>query len=136
MSNNATAVQLPKELEDHLDRYVAAFNSGDAEAVDSCYTDAGIIVWEKGNPVSGKARRAAITDFLAATQPRIETNVREAYVTGDTTLLVVDWTMEVNAESGPGRESLRGVGLDVLRKQADGSWLYAVDDPFGEEPRD
>ncbi|WP_405822413.1 SgcJ/EcaC family oxidoreductase [Streptomyces sp. NBC_01390] len=136
MSNNATAVELPKELEDHLNRYVAAFNAGDAEGVDSCYTDAGIIVWEKGNPVSGDARRAAIKDFLATTQPRIETDVREAYVTGDTTLLVVDWTMEVNAESGSGRESLRGVGLDVLRKQADGSWLYAVDDPFGEEPRD
>jgi uncharacterized protein (TIGR02246 family) len=135
MSNNATAVELPKELAHHLDRYVAAFNSGDAESVDSCYTPAGIIVWEKGNPVSGEARRAAIKEFLATTQPRIETDVREAYVTGDTTLLVVDWTMEVNAESG-GRESLRGVGLDVLRKQEDGSWLYAIDDPFGEEPRD
>jgi uncharacterized protein (TIGR02246 family) len=136
MSNNATAVELPKELEEHLESYVAAFNSGDAEGVDSCYTDAGIIVWEKGNPVKGEARRAVIEEFLAAMQPRIETDVREAYVTGDTTLLVVDWTMEVNAETGQGREKLRGVGLDVLRKQEDGSWLYAVDDPFGEEPRD
>lgn len=136
MSNNATAVEIPKELEEHLERYITAFNAGDSEGVNSCYTDAGIIVWEKGNPVSGEARRAAIKEFLATAQPRIETDVREAYVTGDTTLLVVDWTMEVNAETGKGRENLRGVGLDVLRKQADGSWLYAVDDPFGEEPRD
>lgn len=133
---NAAAVALPKELEEHLESYVAAFNSGDAEGVDSHYTDAGIIVWEKGNPVSGKERGAAIKEFLDLTQPRIETDVREAYVTGDTALLVVDWTMEVNAEDGTGRENLRGVGLDVLRKQANGTWLYAIDDPFGEEPRD
>ncbi|KOV91072.1 MULTISPECIES: YybH family protein [unclassified Streptomyces] len=136
MSNTATAVELPKELEAHLESYVAAFNSGDAESVNAHYTEAGIIVWEKGNPVSGADRRAAITEFLATMQPHIETEVREAYVTGDTALLVVDWTMEVNTASGAGREHLRGVGLDVLRKQADGSWLYAVDDPFGEEPRD
>ncbi|AWW35702.1 MULTISPECIES: YybH family protein [Streptomyces] len=136
MPNDAKAVELPKELEEHLESYVAAFNSGDAESVDSHYTDAGIIVWEKGNPVSGEQRHAAIKEFLSLTEPHIETDVREAYVTGDTALLVVDWTMEINAESGEGRESLRGVGLDVLRKQANGSWLYAVDDPFGEEPRD
>ncbi|KAB1144807.1 nuclear transport factor 2 family protein [Streptomyces luteolifulvus] len=128
-------VDLPKELEEHLESYVAAFNSHDAENVNSHYTEAGIIVWEKGNPVSGEDRHAAIKEFLAANQPRIETDVREAYVTGDTALLVVDWTMEINAESGGGRENLRGVGLDVLRK-VNGVWLYAVDDPFGEEPRD
>lgn len=136
MSNTTTVVELPKELEAHLESYVAAFNSGDAESVNAHYTEAGIIAWEKGNPVSGADRRAAIEEFLATMRPHIETDLREAYVTGDTALLVVDWTMEVNTASGEGRERLRGVGLDVLRKQADGSWLYAVDDPFGEEPRD
>lgn len=135
MTDTASAVSLPREIDEHLERYVTAFNAGDADTVNSCYTPEAVAVWEPGSPLSGDARRAYTEEFLASRKPSIDTDVREAYVTGDTALLVVDWTMELTGDDGA-RERLRGVGLDVLRLTEDGRWLYAVDDPFGEEPRE
>jgi uncharacterized protein (TIGR02246 family) len=132
MGKTTNGTELPRDIEEHLERYVAAFNKNDADAVNALYTEEAVAVWE-GKPLSGQARRESVKEFFAAARPEIAADVREAYVTGDTTLLVVDWTMQVNDDKG-GREQLVGVGLDVLRRAEDGSWLYAIDDPFGEEP--
>ncbi|MFP3991524.1 SgcJ/EcaC family oxidoreductase [Streptomyces sp. E11-3] len=134
MTNTPNSVVLPREIEEHIESYVTAMNAGDADAVNSHYTEEAVAVWEPGSPLTGQARRAYVKEFLATQRPEMDAVVREAYVTGDTTLLVVDWTMVVTNEEGV-RERLTGVGLDVLRRQDDGGWLYAIDDPFGEEPR-
>ncbi|MER7408474.1 DUF4440 domain-containing protein [Streptomyces sp. NPDC000070] len=89
-------------------------------------------MWEVGNPLNGAPRRAFLKDFLATRKPTIDTDVREAYVAGDITFLVVDWTMQITGNDGA-REELRGAGLDVLRRVGESQWLYAVDLPFGEE---
>ncbi|MEV4874875.1 YybH family protein [Streptomyces cyaneofuscatus] len=131
MTENTAPVELPSEIEEHLDHYVAAFNAGDADAVNSLYTEDAVGVWEIGNPLNGEARRAFLKEFLADRKPTIDADVREAYVAGDTTFLVVDWTMQITGDDGA-REQLRGVGLDVLRRVGD-QWRYAVDLPFGDE---
>jgi ketosteroid isomerase-like protein len=135
MGTTTNGTELPKDVEEHLEEYVAAFNSHDADAVNALYTEEAVGVWEQGKPLSGQARRDYVKEFLETARPEISAIVREAYVTGDTTLLVVDWTMQVDDGKGS-RERLVGVGLDVLRRAGDtGRWLYAIDDPFGEEPR-
>ncbi|NBE52401.1 YybH family protein [Streptomyces boluensis] len=134
MGKTTNGMELPADIEEHLESYVTAFNSHDLQAVDAHYTKEAVAVWEPGKPVSGDARRAAAKEFFDTAAPTIVADVREAYVTGDTALVVVDWTMQVNDDKG-GRERLVGVGLDVLRRTEDGGrWLYAIDDPFGEEP--
>ncbi|WP_367044707.1 nuclear transport factor 2 family protein [Streptomyces sp. Je 1-332] len=134
MGKTTKGAELPGDIEKHLESYVAAFNANDADAVNALYTDEAVAVWERGKPVSGQARRDSVKEFFATARPQIAADVREAYVTGDTALLVVDWTMQVDDGKG-GREQLVGVGLDVLRRTEDGgAWLYAIDDPFGEEP--
>ncbi|MEU1282361.1 nuclear transport factor 2 family protein [Streptomyces sp. NPDC005805] len=134
MADTTQSPVLPKEIEEHVESYLTAFNAGDADAVNRHYTPEAVAVWEPGNPISGAARENFAKEFLATQKPVMRAAVRESYVTGDTALLVVDWTMEVTGEGGA-KEELQGVGLDVLRRQDDGSWLYAVDDPFGEQVR-
>ncbi|MGX2998288.1 YybH family protein [Streptomyces sp. JNUCC 64] len=133
MGKTTNGHELPADIEEHLERYVAAFNANDADAVNALYTEEAVAVWEQGKPLTGQARRDSVREFFEKSRPDISAEVREAYVTGDTALVVVDWTMRVDDEAG-GRERLVGVGLDVLRRPADGGWLYAIDDPFGEEP--
>jgi ketosteroid isomerase-like protein len=58
---------------------------------------------------------------------------RERHVTGDTTLFIVDWTIDMTGVDGK-PERLAGVGVDVVRKDHDGRWQYAVDDAFGGNP--
>jgi uncharacterized protein (TIGR02246 family) len=132
MTSSAPSIELTDDAERQTDIYVRAFNAGDAEALSELYTEDAVSVWEPGKPLTGQAHQHALKEFLAQ-KPRMSATVRHSYVTGDTTLLVVDWQITVPGADGAEAEELRGVGLDVLRRGADGNWRYAIDNPYGEK---
>lgn len=111
--------------------YVRGSNAGDIDGVLSLYADGAISVWEPGNPVSDALHDEVVRAHLER-NPDMKATVRESYVTGDTALLVVDWTIDIPAGGGQPAESHQGIGLDVLRKGEDGRWRYVIDNPFGE----
>ncbi|MFI9203817.1 YybH family protein [Streptomyces sp. NPDC053048] len=122
--------QLTNDVEKHTALYVEAFNAGDADAVNAFYTDEAVAVWEPGQPLTGQARKDAVKEFLAK-GPKMTAVPRQSFVTGDTALLIVDWTIDtVDDEGKP--EHLKGIGVDVLRLGTDGHWRYAIDDPYGQ----
>ena len=120
---------LTSDVEKHTALYVEAFNAGDADAVNAMYTEEAVAVWEPGTPLTGRARAESVRDFLSR-GPRMTATPRQSFVTGDTALLIVDWTIDDTDESG-NPEHLKGVGVDVLRLGGDGKWRYAIDDPYG-----
>ncbi|MEV7727460.1 DUF4440 domain-containing protein [Streptomyces sp. NPDC087917] len=122
---------LTSDVEKHTALYEAAFNSGDADAVNAMYTDEAVAVWEPGKPLSGEERKNAVKEFLAA-KPKMRAKPRQTYVAGDTALLIVDWSIATVDENGV-PELLTGVGVDVLLQGEDGNWRYAIDDPYGEQ---
>lgn len=122
---------LTHDVQQHTDLYVEAFNSGDADAVNGMYTEEAVAVWEPGKPLTGRAREDYVREYLQQ-KPVMQAKVRHSFVTGDTALLIVDWTIRIGQADG-GTEEQEGVGVDVLRKGLDGNWRYAIDDPFGEE---
>jgi uncharacterized protein (TIGR02246 family) len=130
MTKSATGIRLTDDPEKQTEIYVKAFNTGDAEALNQLYTEDAVSIWEPGKPLTGQAHKDALVEFLAQ-KPTMSATVRHSYVTGDTTLLVVDWKMTVPGAGGA--EELQGVGLDVLRRGDDGNWRYAIDNPFGEK---
>ncbi|MER5740821.1 nuclear transport factor 2 family protein [Streptomyces sp. NPDC002262] len=123
--------QLTNDVEKHTALYVKAFNAGDVDAVNAMYTEEAVAVWEAGVPLTGQARVDAVREFLSH-GPKMTAVPRQSFVTGDTALLIVDWTIDTkDADGRP--ERLSGVGVDVLRKGEDGHWRYAIDDPYGEK---
>ncbi|MCX5387481.1 nuclear transport factor 2 family protein [Streptomyces sp. NBC_00083] len=126
-----TVAQLTSDVEEHTALYVEAFNAGDVDAVNAMYTDEAVAVWEPGFPLTGQARIDSVREFLA-NGPKMTAVPQQSYVTGDTALLIVDWTIDTKDENGA-PERLSGVGVDVLRKGTDGNWRYAIDDPYGEK---
>ncbi|MEU5696846.1 nuclear transport factor 2 family protein [Actinosynnema sp. NPDC020468] len=131
MSSTLEITDLIAAAEEHGRRYVELFNAGDVETIETMYTEDAISVWEPGNPLTGQARRDSLAEFLAA-GPTMTADLVESHVTRDAALLVVDWTISVPNPDGGEPEVLRGRGLDVLRRGADGRWLFAVDNPFGD----
>ncbi|MFF1724349.1 YybH family protein [Streptomyces sviceus] len=123
--------QLTQDVEKHTALYVEAFNAGDADAVNAMYTEEAVAVWEPGTPLTGQARIDSVREFLAR-GPRMTAVPRQSFVTEDTALLVVDWSIDTTDDGG-NPERLEGVGLDVLRRGADGNWRYAIDDPYGQQ---
>jgi ketosteroid isomerase-like protein len=121
-----TNFPLPEDATKMTALYVRAMNSGDVDAVLSLYTEDAVSVWDPEKPTSGAEHAQAVKEFMAK-RPVMRAELKESYVTGDTALLVVDWSFDIEGE-----EPLAGTGLDVLRKGPDGKWRYAIDNPYGD----
>ncbi|MCX2971437.1 DUF4440 domain-containing protein [Streptomyces sp. TRM70308] len=120
---------LTGDLDKHQEVFGEAFNSGDAEAVNSMYAEDAVGVWEPGKPLTGQARRDMVTEFMSR-GPSVEAKVLQSVVTGDTAMLIVEWSMETTGEDGK-PEHLEGTAVDVLRRGEDGNWRYVIDNPYG-----
>ena len=77
----------------------------------------------------GEAIRAALAQF-AALEPRMEGEKVKVLEAGDTALVVNRWTLRGTTPDGQALE-MAGTSADVLRRQDDGRWLVAIDDPWG-----
>lgn len=128
MTSQHTTVEVPQDVLDHVRLYERLFNEGDAEGVDRLYTEDGISAWEPDEPLAGAARGQALAEFLAM-RPTMSTRVVEAHVVDDTALIVVDWTIDVT-DPEEGGQHFAGIGIDVLRRDAEGRWRHAVDSPY------
>ncbi|MEU4149168.1 nuclear transport factor 2 family protein [Streptomyces sp. NPDC026659] len=127
---SSTLEELTRTAEEHGRLYVEAFNAGDVDVLKAMYTEDAVSVWEPGNPLTGKEREASLAEFVAQ-KPKMTATLREAHVTSNTALLVVDWAIDLSTPEGD--EHLEGTGLDVLRLGPDGKWRFAIDNPFGAE---
>jgi uncharacterized protein (TIGR02246 family) len=116
--------------EDAVQEFFRAFNQGDIEAVMAVYEPQAVIVAQPGQVAEGQAAvREALNGFLAM-KPTL-TPQRNAMVTaGDLALSIVNWTLKGTGQDGQPVQ-MEGTSTDVLRKQADGRWLYAIDNPWG-----
>ncbi|MFJ8844695.1 YybH family protein [Streptomyces cyaneofuscatus] len=122
--------QLTKQVLTQAENAVRAINSGDAELLDRLFADDAISVLEDGKTVTGAERKAGRAELLAL-GPVMTAAVVESYVTSDTALLVVEWSIEV-AATADGPRRLSGTALDVLRRRGD-DWLYVIENPYGKD---
>lgn len=123
-----TDLELTNDPEKMTELYVEAFNSGDPDLVNRLYTDEAVSVWEPGKVVTGDDRRKQLAEALSQ-GPVMAATLRHAYVTGDTAMLVVDWKVDMANPEGV-VEHHSGVGLDVIVRVADGTWRFAIDNPY------
>lgn len=126
----AQMLGLPARPEDVQPYWGATFNAGDLDAVMRVYTDDAVFVPQPGTLVRGKdAIRKATFEFMAL-KLTFTMKQRHILVSGDTALLVADWTLEGAGLDGNPMK-LAGATSDVARRQADGIWLIVIDNPFG-----
>jgi uncharacterized protein (TIGR02246 family) len=122
-------VHTPEELQP---LWAEAFSAHDLEAVMALYEPEATLIPQPGQEVTGtEAIRDALSGFLAL-NPKFELEFKKAFQAGDIALLFSEWTMsgtdpEANVVELEGRTS------DVAHRQADGSWLFVIDDPYGTE---
>jgi ketosteroid isomerase-like protein len=112
-----------------IGEWVRLFNAGDLEGlVADMYEDGAVLVpGPDAAPVSGKdAVREVIEQFLAM-KGTMSIAGSSCTVSGDLALCHDHWRLE-----GAGG-SAEGTTADVVRRQADGTWKYVIDNPFGSE---
>jgi uncharacterized protein (TIGR02246 family) len=104
-------------------------NAGDVDGVAALYEPHGILVMEEGSPRVGHAAiREAIATFVSM-KPHIRMNVKKVVSGGgDIAVLYNDWELTLTGPDGKTIEDA-GRACEVVRRQADGTWLFAIDDP-------
>ncbi len=108
---------------------IEALNAADVEGALALYEPGATFVPEPGKAVTGpEAIRAVLNGFLAL-KPRLTVRVHQAVESGDLALVCSRWTLTGSGPDGSPVE-MAGQGADIVRRQANGTWRFVVDNPF------
>lgn len=121
------SVQSPQQFDEHFTR---AFNDADADAVLALYEPDATLIPKPGNPVTGStALREAMGHFLAL-KGQIDLRSVGVTETSGLALVLTDWTISGGTDVDGNPVELGGRATNILRRQADGTWLCVIDDPW------
>jgi uncharacterized protein (TIGR02246 family) len=119
-----------QRAEDMYGAFAAAFNAGDLDALVALYEPDAILIPEPGRTVRGHAAiREELQAFLAL-KGTMTIQPLSIIPTGDLALTHGQWTLSAIGPDGRPL-TLGGKTAEVLRRQPDGTWLHAIDNPYG-----
>jgi uncharacterized protein (TIGR02246 family) len=108
---------------------VAGINAGDIESLMGLYEHDAAFATEPGSLAPGACGiRAALNGFIAM-NGTLELEVTRVLEVDDLALVVGVWSFTGTRDGEPVQLSARNA--DVLRRQADGSWRFVIDNPWG-----
>jgi uncharacterized protein (TIGR02246 family) len=121
------AVTRPEEMNS---AFAVAVSSGDVERVLALYEPQALLAPRPGERAAGLDEiRAALDELVALGGTMTSRNVWCMQV-GELALLQGEWRLSGTAPDGSPLE-LSSRTAEVVRRQADGSWLYVIDHAFG-----
>jgi uncharacterized protein (TIGR02246 family) len=113
-----------------VQEFFKTFNGGDIEAILAFYEPKATFVAQPGQVADGtSALRAAINGFLSM-KPTLNLGKYQVLVARDIALSIVKWVLKGTGPDGKPIQ-MEGAGTDVLHRQADGRWLFVIDNPWG-----
>jgi len=111
-----------------MQAFTSRLNAGDLDGLVALYEPSAVFEPTPGVVVHGHdGIRAALRDLLTIT-PTITADTVQVLQAGDIALVVNEWSMTGTAPDGTDVVQ-RGRSADVVRRQADGSWLVVIDKP-------
>jgi uncharacterized protein (TIGR02246 family) len=115
---------------DTVTRLTRAINEGDLDTAVALYEPDAVLVVQPGRVASGSAQvREALAGFVAL-KATLTSEAQHVLENGDLAVYIGRWRLRgTDATGGP--VLLGGASADVLRRQADGRWLIAIDNPWG-----
>ena len=115
---------------DTVNSLMTAINSGDIDVAVSLYEPDAVMVAQPGQIARGRAAiRVALAGFISL-KPTLRGHSQQIVQSGDIVLFCGRWTLKGTSPEGK-KVEMGGVSSDVLRRQPDGRWLIAVDNPWG-----
>lgn len=106
----------------------AAYNTGDLNTVLSMYDVSGVMVAEPGKPVAGKEKFEAAVKGILSIKGKMEINTVYCLEAGDVAVGRSEWSIKDGDET-----KVAAKGIELLRRQSDGTWKVVIDHAFGAE---
>ena len=118
--------QTPEQCDELLGQYLG---EGNLDAGLTLYEPQASVVKQDGKSASGTAAIREFFKAFAAARPKLSANIVNVVKAGDDLALVYnDWSAELAGSDGSPR-TISGKALEVVRRQRDGTWLFAIDIP-------
>ena len=131
---DGAAASAPATAEDCDRLFGERLNAGDLDGLVALYEPEGTLVRQDGSAAIGTAAIRAELAPLLEERPHITMNVVRVLTAGDD-LAVLHNHYQVTGTGRDGkRTTLNGRAIEVVRRQRDGTWRFAVDDPNGGGP--
>ena len=107
-----------------------ALNRGDIDALVALYEPNASLMPSPGKVVTGTAAiREALSGFLDA-KPHMALTARTLAQSGDIALVSANWQLSVTGPDGKPAQ-MSGQSVEVVKRQPNGEWRFAIDFPFG-----
>ncbi|MEP7213550.1 MAG: nuclear transport factor 2 family protein [Acidobacteriota bacterium] len=117
----------PSELYGLFSRY---FSAGALDLLLTLYEDNAVILPAPGQIAEGKAAIREVLQGFLALNGGFQIDEPVVAQSGDVALIMSKWTLKGTSGDGEAVQ-IEGQTSDVVRRQADGSWLFVIDNPFG-----
>ena len=113
-----------------LKSIVDGINAGNLDALLALYEPAAAFARQPGSLSHGlPGVRESLAGFIAM-KGTLDLTVTRVLQASDSALVVGVWSFTGTGPDG-GSVKLTGHNADVLRRQADGSWRFVIDNPWG-----
>jgi uncharacterized protein (TIGR02246 family) len=111
---------------------VEGINSGNLEMLLDLYEPAAAFAQQPGRLAHGLSGVCESLDGFIGMQGKLDLKVARVLEVDDLALVVGEWSFSGTAPDGE-PVTLAAKNADVLRRQADGSWRFVIDNPWGTE---
>jgi ketosteroid isomerase-like protein len=109
-----------------------AFNDGDIDNLMLLYEPEAVLVPQPGSVATGTEQvRAALQGYLAL-NGRITLDTKLVLPVGDIAYMSNTWSLNGTGPDGSPR-TLGATTAEVARRQPDGTWLYVIDNAWGDQ---
>ena len=116
--------------EQALKSIVEGINTGNLDALLLLYEPGAGFATQPGSLTHGEAGlREALAGFIAM-KGKLDLKVTRVLEAGGLALVTTVWSFAGTGSNGE-PVKLAAKSADVLRRQADGSWLFVIDNPWG-----
>ena len=113
-----------------VNQLIEAINHGDLDAAVALYEEAGVLVVQPGKIARGSEELRRALDGFIAMKANLRSEAQQVIEYGDLALYLSRWNLSGTDPSGKA-VTMGGQSTDILRRQRDGRWLIAVDNPWG-----
>ena len=110
--------------------FAAALSAGDLPGALAMYEQDATYDDGHGTPARGHKQIRAALGELIAQRPKLDCYDIDVVQNGDLAVLRARWVYSGTSPDGTPFEH-RGRSIEVVRRQADGSWLFTIDLPSG-----